>query len=372
MASTGAQRAVREADVRAMLGFVGDLAALETPAEFRAGVLPGLRELVPCEIASYNEIDFEAETMRAAEDPEGAIVEGSVEAFVRLGHQNPLVARYQRTRDGRPYKWSDLITRRELHETELYSLTYARMGVEYQIAFCLPAPAELIIAFALNRSARDFSERDRRLLNLIRGPMIQAFRTVERYASVVRRLDALERGLEQGGVGVAMLERVGLEGDGPVPRERLPRKLRDWLRERSPAAPITGASPPLLLGDPEGSQSAIRFLAARRAGDPDVLLVEPAGELVSVDTLRAAGLTPREAEVLQLVALGRSNPEIARELTLSPRTVQKHLEHVYSKLGASSRVQALLTAWSISRVSGEGAAPAAEDEPHDPRLDFVA
>jgi DNA-binding CsgD family transcriptional regulator len=372
-----------------MLGFVGDLAALETPAEFRAGVLPGLRELVPCEIASYNEIDFEAETMRTAEDPEGAIVEGSVEAFVRLGHQNPLVARYQRTRDGRPYKWSDLVTRRELHRTELYSQTYALMGVEYQIAFCLPAPAELIIAFALNRGSRDFSERDRRLLNLIRGPLIQAFRTVERYASVVRRLEALERGLEQGGVGVAMLERVGgrhqlayasesaarvlgLEGDSPVPPERLRRELRDWLRERSSATPASGASPPLLLEDPEGAQSAIRFLAARRPGDADVLLVEPAGELVSVETLRAAGLTAREAEVLQLVALGRTNPEIARELTLSPRTVQKHLEHVYSKLGASSRVQALLTAWSIGRVAGESAPSVAVDEPSDPRLDFVA
>jgi DNA-binding CsgD family transcriptional regulator len=368
MAATGAQTGVRETDVRAMLGFVGDLASLETPPEFRAGVLPGLRDLVPCEIATYNQIDFEAESMLTAEDPAGVVFDGAVETFVRLGHQNPLVERYQRTRDGRPYKWSDLITRRQLHRTELYEATYARMSVEYQMAFCLPAPPELIIAFALSRSHRDFSERDRRILNLIRAPMIQAYRTVERYADLVERLAAVERGLERNGVGVAMLERsgdrrqvayasgeaaraFGLEGPGPVRPERLPRALRDWLRELNPRPDGVGLAPPLVLAGPDGTQSAVRFLPAREPENADVLLVEPAGELVSIPTLRAAGLTAREAEVLRLVALGHTNPQIAAKLTLSPRTVQKHLEHVYAKLGASSRTQALLTAWSIGRTA---------------------
>ena len=83
-------------------------------------MLPGVRELVPCEIASYNEVDFGAETVVAAADPIEAITPDAAEVFARIGEQNPLVTRYQETRDGRPYKWSDLITRRELHETELY------------------------------------------------------------------------------------------------------------------------------------------------------------------------------------------------------------------------------------------------------------
>src|SRR3990170_8985817 len=114
--SRGRGEAIREADVRAMLGFVATLSSLERPDDFRAGILPGLRQLVPCEVASYNEVDFPAESMIALADPVDSIPPGAPESFVRFGQQNPLVAHYQRTRDGRPYKWSDMITRRQLHQ----------------------------------------------------------------------------------------------------------------------------------------------------------------------------------------------------------------------------------------------------------------
>ena len=54
-----------------------------------------------------------------------------------------------------------------------------------------------------------------------------------------------------------------------------------------------------------------------------------------------AGLTEREVAILRLVAAGRTNSAIAHELQLSPRTVAKHLEHVYRKLGVSSRAAAV-------------------------------
>jgi predicted ATPase/DNA-binding CsgD family transcriptional regulator len=53
-----------------------------------------------------------------------------------------------------------------------------------------------------------------------------------------------------------------------------------------------------------------------------------------------AGLSPREAEVLKLVASGLTNAQIARELFISPRTVERHLNSVYRKAGVDSRVAA--------------------------------
>jgi DNA-binding NarL/FixJ family response regulator len=50
-----------------------------------------------------------------------------------------------------------------------------------------------------------------------------------------------------------------------------------------------------------------------------------------------AGLTPREIEVLRLVAEGLTNAQIAERLFLSPRTVHSHLNSIYQKLGVSSR-----------------------------------
>jgi DNA-binding CsgD family transcriptional regulator len=73
-------------------------------------------------------------------------------------------------------------------------------------------------------------------------------------------------------------------------------------------------------------------------------LLQPAESRLAVDRTRAprlaGGLTEREAEVLRLVADGKTNHEIARELILSERTVARHLDHIYGKLRVSSRAAA--------------------------------
>ena len=60
------------------------------------------------------------------------------------------------------------------------------------------------------------------------------------------------------------------------------------------------------------------------------------------------GLTAREAEVLQLVALGRSSNDVGTRLGVSNRTVQKHLEHAYRKLGVHTRSEAAERAWELA------------------------
>ena len=61
------------------------------------------------------------------------------------------------------------------------------------------------------------------------------------------------------------------------------------------------------------------------------------------------GLSPRETEVLRLVACGLSNEDIARQLVLSVRTVERHVANVYAKIGASGRTaRAIATAWAHS------------------------
>jgi DNA-binding NarL/FixJ family response regulator len=55
---------------------------------------------------------------------------------------------------------------------------------------------------------------------------------------------------------------------------------------------------------------------------------------------RRGGLTEREAEVLRLVAAGKSNKTIAAELTLSPKTVDRHMSNIFTKIGVRSRAAA--------------------------------
>jgi DNA-binding CsgD family transcriptional regulator len=57
--------------------------------------------------------------------------------------------------------------------------------------------------------------------------------------------------------------------------------------------------------------------------------------------IRSLGLSPRECEILELLASGQSNKEMARTLSISPNTVKTHLARVYEKLEVERRVQAI-------------------------------
>jgi len=75
---------------------------------------------------------------------------------------------------------------------------------------------------------------------------------------------------------------------------------------------------------------------------------EVQGELIRQIQMRAVddrpALSPREAEVLTLIADGLSAPDIARDLHLSPATVKSHLQSLYDKLGVSDRAAAVASA----------------------------
>jgi DNA-binding NarL/FixJ family response regulator len=85
----------------------------------------------------------------------------------------------------------------------------------------------------------------------------------------------------------------------------------------------------------------------------------------SADSPGLDELTRREREVLELIARGHSNADIARQLYVSDATVKTHIAHVFSKLNLHDRAQAVIYAYEIGLVQPRTAAAAVEREHTD-------
>jgi len=102
---------------------------------------------------------------------------------------------------------------------------------------------------------------------------------------------------------------------------------------------LRGDSTAPYLGDTEAAATALlEFLEEQ----PEPATKEPALPTANdaQKTSRPDGLTDREIEVLRLVAAGRMNKEIADELVLSVRTVERHIGNIYKKINARGRADA--------------------------------
>jgi DNA-binding NarL/FixJ family response regulator len=109
-----------------------------------------------------------------------------------------------------------------------------------------------------------------------------------------------------------------------------------FLGKNVTAEELLDAIRTVAAGDALLSPAATRLLITRFLSAP---------VLGTPETDHVAGLTPREREVLNLVAAGKSNTEIADELFLSPLTVRTHVQRIKTKLDARDRAQLVAIAY---------------------------
>jgi DNA-binding CsgD family transcriptional regulator len=234
-------------DVERLLHFVAEADTLADDQPFTEELLVELGTIVEADWVGYNELDCVRRTVRRFVERPGDPKDGELDDRAWTILEAHPVCRAHERGDFRTAKVSDFLTRRELHRSELYAEWFRPAGVEYELELALPSPQWHTRTFIFDRrgrSSRDFDERDRLVLDLLK-----------------------------------------------------PHLIRRW------------------------EQAEARRLAAEEND--------------------AAQLTVREREVLSWVARGKTNPQIAELLWLSPATVRKHLENVYGKLGVNTRTAAV-------------------------------
>ncbi len=172
---------------------------------------------------------------------------------------------------------------------------------------------------------------------------VRAQEVLARLATHVRNARAVRlarAAVDVGGLGVVVVDARGrLAWRSP--------QAQAWLAGLFAGEDDAASIAWLLAADAEAERSAAdgRTLLARRLGEVGLgetmwlLRLREAGE-AGASRLATAALTPRETEVLSWIAKGKTNRDVAEILGMSPRTVNKHLEHVFEKLGVETRAAA--------------------------------
>ncbi len=124
----------------------------------------------------------------------------------------------------------------------------------------------------------------------------------------------------------------------------LPPAMLDWLARVDQPDEKTLASAPF----PTNENLRLQFMG--KAGPSELLLrlAKDSAPQTQKEVGKQLGLTLREGEVLSWLSKGKTNRDIAQILGLSPRTVDKHLEQIYAKLGVENRTAAAAIATRIS------------------------
>lgn len=130
----------------------------------------------------------------------------------------------------------------------------------------------------------------------------------------------------------------------------LPRPWREWLEQT--AGGQTKTKPPETLASSENQQLRLQYMGRLGTNEFLLRLARDTSSASPAEFSQELGLTSREGEVLSWLSKGKTNRDIAQILGLSPRTVDKHLEQIYAKLGVENRTAAAAVANANQKRSG--------------------
>ena len=214
-----------------------------------------------------------------------------------------------------------------------------------------------MIGFGLSRRRRDFSDDERLMLDLLRPHLRAAHARLVQRDLLTRTVAALDGTDHQSTRAAILLDDQGTIISATATAaslldartgEAAPEVLRIWIADSREDSPRSASTP--LLVESQGRRLHAR-LHPRAPGEPYAITLTVLPEPPSCASLEAIGLTHRHAQIVEALARDASNAQIAYELGLSIRTVEKHLEHIYTQLAVTNRAHAVRRALTLTETS---------------------
>ena len=342
-------------DLRTLVSAIEDLHADFDLPTLPERALSAASKVIAADSIAFTGIRYNGEYAGIGWENSGTISPEDIEIFAQYMHENPLFAAYIVERRSEALKITDLIAPKKFQRTAIYNEFYRRVGVRNQLVAPLSVSGDLLITCSINTSREDFTNRDKALLTLIAPHLINAIRNAFAY-------ERLSSALETEACGVVAISAKGkplfisefarrlfekyFAGEKRA-ADRLPETLAAWLKQKTlPGKTDEFALPPepLKIENKKGVLT-VRLMDNRAIRERTLLIEEK--RFASMEMFDKFSLTRREAEIMFWITQGKTDDVIGTLLSISPRTVHKHVENIYAKLGVETRTSAMLRALEI-------------------------
>ncbi|MDF1813031.1 MAG: LuxR C-terminal-related transcriptional regulator [Verrucomicrobiales bacterium] len=240
---------------------------------------------------------------------------------------------------------SDVVTQRKFEDSGLYREAFRHLDTRYQLIGQPFLSDDFTVLFSINRKNHDFDDRDRTLLSNLLGHYRIVCNRLQTDEALQDRLNLFEN-LANENNGIIKFSPEGKLLAINSKAEQLisfhfPEKKNDFLSQcRSFCLNSRGVKSNSYKLFSENRNLALELTYFSTFENSEITCVIKQAQQTGTNSPGFSHLTSRQREVLKWIAEGKSNADIAIILGLSQRTIEKHCEHIFEKLGVENRFAA--------------------------------
>lgn len=324
---------------------IASAATADTMDELVRRLLRGVHALFSAELVIWDQFDEQARQQAyQMYPPATAAIAALQPAFMQYWHQHPFAADWVQTiGGGRVGILSDRISTREFLRTDLWREVYIHLRAKHQLALGGKIGPNRYWSIGCNRLRQDYGRRDRELGRFLQEHITDLFARQFRRERARSASSLVLQLLAPNTAAFVITDASGLVRDISEPAQRLLGAQHTVTPGvtilAEVAAPLPAGAPTTPLTHAHVLQHPAIVIRSSHTSPALVLFTPDAANARSASTI-----TKRETEILHWIGEGKNNREISILLGISPRTVEKHCERLFEKLGVENRLSAALLA----------------------------
>lgn len=328
---------------------IEDLASAQSMVQAAQIVVSHVEALVAADRVCINWVDSEGYPTRYLGVGARLNAAGKLHPVLReLLHQHPVHTNLPFTeRFEGVWRISEMTSQRQFKQLPLYVDYYRPMDTRDQCGIQLNWNESEATHLVLSRGDKAFEEDTQQDLGIVMAALRPVYRLLDQRAQLLSKVNALESSVSNSNAGLVKFSGKSREVRRNEAAARLIEKAwqvpaEQWITSIVTCFPEVTSRQVQAFCDKlnASSEFPLKIVVLPEIDEVGFTLILTEGESIGHENVHLKNLTKRETEVLHWIAAGKTNPEIAVILGRSVRTIEKHCENIFTKLGVESRLAA--------------------------------